>query len=132
MRHYVRALCPTPSARALGRAAAAVRRTHAGVAQVAARDGRELRDGDLRLLDLGVPALLPLEAEQAAVAAAGARLDLPAHGHVAGAGEHVPSVLPRRHRVLEVRVADPRAELAHRLLRLLLARHEGVVRVPEQ
>ena len=63
------------------------------------------------------------------------RLDLPPHGDLARAGEHVTPVLaigPRRHRVFQVRMPDVAAELADGVFRLLLARHERMVRVPQQ
>src|SRR2546429_239190 len=51
------------------------------------------------------------------------------------AGQHAARLLavgPRRHRVLQVRVPDVAAELADGVFRLLLARHERMMRVPQQ
>src|SRR5205807_187387 len=87
------------------------------------------------LLRVAVPPLLPLEVVEAAVARVREGLDLAPHRHLALAGEHVAPILAirsRRHRVLQVRVPDVAAELADGVLRLLLAGHEGVMRVPQQ
>src|SRR5216117_3637235 len=51
--------------------------------QVPPRHLRELRERHLRLLDLRMPALLPLEAEVPAVPDLHERLDLPLHRHLA-------------------------------------------------
>src|SRR5213078_4064795 len=101
-------------------------------AQVPACHISELRERQLRLFDLGVPALLPLEAEVSAVPDLHERLDLPLHRYLARAGEHVAAVVARGDRILEMRVPDVAPELPYRVLRCFLARDEGVVRIPEQ
>src|SRR5207247_7880549 len=58
-------------------------------AQILSRHSGELRDRDLRLGYIGVPALLPLEAVEPAVPDFHERLDLAAHRDLARAGQHV-------------------------------------------
>src|SRR6478609_11566774 len=104
------------------------RRGDARVVQVARPCRRVLRKRDLRLGDLRMPALLPLEAVVAAVAGPRERGDLPLHRHLARSGEHVLAILPIRHRVLEVRVADVLPERRNGRFGLLTG-DEGVMRI---
>src|SRR5881396_4410366 len=101
--------------------------------QIPACDVSELRERHLRLLDLRMPPLLPLEIVVAAIPQLHQRLDLPLYRHLARAGQHVPATTLRRRGdgVLEMHVPDVAAQLPHRVLGLFLARHECVVRVPE-
>src|SRR5437764_3605045 len=89
------------------------------VVQIARHHSRVLCDRDLWLRDLGMPALLPLEAVVAPVANARERGHLPLHRDLARPREDVLAIVARRHRILEVRVSDVLAELRHRRFRLL-------------
>src|SRR5690348_15006019 len=60
--------------------------------QIAAHHASKLGDSDLRRLDVRVPALLPLEAVVAVIAARGEGFHLPPHGNVALPGEHVAAI----------------------------------------
>src|SRR6476620_4599678 len=108
--------------------ARSARRGDARVAQVARHRARILRERDLRFGDLGMPPLLPLEAVVAPVTDTRERGDLPLHRHLARSREHVLPILPIRHRVLEVRVADVLPERSDGRLGLL-AGDEGVMRI---
>src|SRR5215207_1109710 len=102
----------------------------AGVPEIARCHLGEVRERDLRFVDLRMPALLPLQAVVALVARAGERLDLLLHRHLATSSQNVLPAVARRHRVLEVRVPDPAAELRYRRLRRLLG-DERVMGIPQ-
>src|SRR2546422_1409609 len=102
------------------------------ISQVPRRDARVLRERDVRLFNFRVPPLLPLEAVEPAVADLRERRDLPFHGHVTRSGEDVAPVVAGGDGILEMGVPDVASQLPHGVLRLLLARYEGVMRVPEQ
>src|SRR5207253_4864872 len=80
-RHAKRAVEPT--ARHRGKGARALRGAatlaYSRAVQVLGRHSRELRDRDLRLRDIGVPAFLPLEAVEPTVPDFHEGLDLAAH-----------------------------------------------------
>src|SRR5258705_10702535 len=80
------------------------RRFHAGGVKVLRHRLGVVRERDLRLLDLRVPLLLPLEAVVPLVSVLGQDGDLLVHRHLARAGEDVAPVfrfrgIPRRARV---------------------------------
>src|SRR5271157_4402305 len=68
-----------------------------GSTKIAADHLRVIREGDLRVLELGVPGFLPLEAEVALVAGLPERLNLPLDGDVPAACKHVFALLAVRH-----------------------------------
>ena len=95
----------------------------------------EVRQGHLRLLDLRVPALLPLEGDPAVVARRGQPLEDASGREVAAAGQdRGPGDLPVRRapRVLEVDVAQEGPERRRAGLGLLAELGEGVGRVPHR
>src|SRR5688572_21903622 len=111
----------------------AVRRSpQTSPAQVLGPDFRVLSDRDLRLLDVRVPALLPLEAVEPGIPRLGERLDLLPHGHLSGPGEDVLSARGHRDGILEMRVPNPATELPNGLLGGLAGGDECMVGIPEQ
>src|SRR5689334_3822348 len=102
-------------------------RLHAGGLEVAGHDARVVRECDLRLLDLRVPLLLPLETVEPTVAVAGEDLHLLLHRHLSRPTEDVAPIGARRNRVLQVAVLDPRAERLPGGGGLLMPGDEGVM-----
>src|SRR6266508_3389530 len=104
----------------------------ARLSQISRRYVGLLGERDARLLDLRMPALLPFEAVEPAIADLHERRNLPLHRHLACSGEDVAAVVAGGDGIFEMRVPDVASQLAHGVLWLLLARHEGVMRVPQQ
>ena len=96
---------------------------------------QEVRQRDLGLLDRRVPALLPLEGDQARRSrpAAAARACAPAGKSPVpvSTGGHGDAAVGRASLVLQVHVAHERAERREARLRLLAELGEGVGRVPD-
>src|SRR5262245_4341401 len=93
-----------------------------------------MRDRYLRLFDLRMPFLLPLEVVVAAVAAGGQHFHSLFDRDFTAPRQHVSAVFFiafRRARIFQMRMADVAAELPERLGGSL-SRNAGVMRVPEK
>src|SRR5262249_3765162 len=94
-----------------------------------------MREGDLGLVDVGVPTLLPLEAVVALVPVARQNSDRLLDRYFSRAGEHVMAVifaLPwNRHGVLQVSVPDILSQMRKSVGRLF-SFDAGMMRVPEE
>ena len=118
-----------------GEDAGARRRRVASRAQLTRRPADEVGQCHLRLVDLRVPALLPLERHPAVVARTREPREDASPREVARAGEdgrprHPPVARPSH--VLQMDVAHERAECSGRRLRLLAELGERVRRVPHE